>query len=42
MNFVGANQTRAVLAFTKLTAGDASYESLVPTDVVVDVVGTFS
>jgi glucose/arabinose dehydrogenase len=42
VNFVGPNQTRAVLAFTKLTAGDASYESLVPTDVVVDVVGTFS
>jgi glucose/arabinose dehydrogenase len=42
VNFIGAGQTRAVLAFTKLNAGDASYESLVPTDVVVDVIGSFS
>lgn len=42
LNFVGSQQTRAVLAFTKQTGGQVSYQSLVPTDVIVDVVGSFS
>ena len=43
VNFTGAGQTRAVLAFTKDDPnGDVSYESLVPTDLVVDLIGTFS
>lgn len=42
LNFVGPNQTRAVLAFTKVSSGDVTYESLVPTDVVVDLVGIFT
>ena len=43
VNFSAANQTRATLAFTSLPASRrASYQSLVQTDLVVDVVGTFS
>lgn len=42
LNFVGPQQTRAVLAFTKQTGGQVSYQSLVATDLVVDVVGSFS
>jgi hypothetical protein len=42
LNFVGPNQTRAALAFTKSSAAGTSYSSLVPTDLVVDVIGTFS
>jgi hypothetical protein len=43
LNYVANNQTRAVLAFTSLPASKSvSYRSLVPTDLVVDVVGTFS
>jgi glucose/arabinose dehydrogenase len=42
VNFIAPDQTRAVLALTKTDAGSVSYESLVPTDVVVDIVGTFS
>lgn len=42
LNFTGQDQTRAVLAFTKQTGGQVSYQSLVPTDLVVDVVGSFS
>jgi glucose/arabinose dehydrogenase len=42
-NYVAANQIRAALAFTSLPASKTvSYRSLVPTDLVVDVVGTFS
>ena len=43
LNYATANQTRAALAFTSLPASKSvSYRSLVPTDLVVDVVGTFS
>jgi hypothetical protein len=42
-NYVAGNQIRAALAFTSLPASKTvSYLSLVPTDLVVDVVGTFS
>jgi hypothetical protein len=42
-NYVAINQIRAALAFTSLPASKTvSYRSLVPTDLVVDVVGTFS
>jgi glucose/arabinose dehydrogenase len=42
-NYVAADQIRAALAFTSLPASKSvSYRSLVPTDLVVDVVGTFS
>lgn len=42
-NYVAADQIRAALAFTSLPASNTvSYRSLVPTDLVVDVVGTFS
>jgi glucose/arabinose dehydrogenase len=43
LNYLGANQTRAALAFTALPPSrQVSYQSLVPTDLVVDVFGTFS
>ncbi len=43
LNFTGTGQTRAALAFTPLAAdGTVRYASLVPTDLVVDVVGYFS
>jgi hypothetical protein len=43
LNYATANQSRAALAFTSLPASKSvSYRSLVPTDLVVDVVGTFS
>ena len=43
LNYAANNQTRAVLAFTTLPASKSvSYRSLVPTDLVVDVVGSFS
>jgi hypothetical protein len=42
VNFTAADQSRAVLAFTKVAGGRTAYESLVPTDVVVDIIGTFS
>ena len=42
-NYVAADQIRAALAFTSLPASKSvSYRSLVPTDLVADVVGTFS
>jgi hypothetical protein len=42
-NYVAANQIRAALAFTSLPPSKTvSYRSLVPTDLVVVVVGTFS
>jgi hypothetical protein len=43
LNYVSANQIRAVMAFTSLPPSKSvSYRSLVPTDLVVDIVGTFS
>ena len=43
LNYATANQSRAALAFTSLPASKSvSYRSLVPTELVVDVVGTFS
>ena len=43
VNFIAPDQTRAVLAFTKNDPdGEVGYESLVPTDLVVDLIGTFS
>ena len=43
LNYVASQPDRAVLAFTSLPASKSvSYRSLVPTDLVVDVVGTFS
>jgi glucose/arabinose dehydrogenase len=43
LNYSAANQSRAALAFTSLPASKSvSYRSLVATDLVVDVVGTFS
>jgi glucose/arabinose dehydrogenase len=43
INFSAANQTRAALAFTALPPSrGVSYVALVPTELVVDVVGTFS
>lgn len=43
VNFTAAGQTRASLAFTKLSsAGRVGYTSLVPTDLVVDITGFFS
>jgi hypothetical protein len=43
LNYAANNQTRAVLAFTTLPASKSvSYRSLVPTELVVDVVGSFS
>lgn len=42
LNFTGPDQTRAVLAFTKQAGGVVAYQSLGATDVVVDVVGSFS
>ena len=43
VNFTDRSQTRAALAFTQLTDdGRVRFTSLVPTDLVVDVVGFFS
>ncbi len=42
VNFTGAGQARAVLAFTKQSGGAVSYEALVGTDLVVDLVGSFA
>ncbi len=42
VNFTAAGQSRAVLAFTKVATGRVAYEAFVPTDVVVDIIGTFS
>jgi len=43
LNFTNAEQTRSVPAFSPLADdGSVRYASLVPTDLVVDVVGFFS
>jgi glucose/arabinose dehydrogenase len=42
LNFTGRDQTRAVLAFTKQASGQVTYQSFGATDVVVDVIGSFS
>jgi glucose/arabinose dehydrogenase len=43
LNYTGPGQTRAVLAFTKLTDdGSENYTSFVDTDLVVDVLGYFT
>ncbi|MDJ0770471.1 MAG: PQQ-dependent sugar dehydrogenase [Ilumatobacter sp.] len=43
VNYTGAFQTRAALAFSRVAAnGDERFTSLVGTDLVVDIVGVFS
>ncbi|MEO6570196.1 MAG: hypothetical protein ABIO83_01480, partial [Ilumatobacteraceae bacterium] len=42
VNFTAPSQTRAALAFTRLSGGNEHFTALVGTDLVVDVVGFFS
>ena len=43
VNFTGPGQTRAALAFTQVAPdGTARFTASVPTDFIVDLVGTFS
>ena len=42
VNYVAANQTRSALTFTAQASSSVNYASLVPTDLVVDVFGSFA